>query len=122
MGYPPPVHSKTRPIFLLLGRLDGQVGVAHQPLANIIEAVEDVVVWVVDKVALAFIVNAFLREIEYAVCEGADVPQTVQLVKDRNIVLLALRARDPGWEVVFLGLFDYDETITLLQKETSVLA
>lgn len=116
MGNPPPIHSKMRPIFFFLGRLDGHIGVAHQTLANIVEAVEDVVVRVVNKVALALIVDAFLSEVEYTVREGAYVPETVQLVKDRDVVLLTLRTRDSGREVVFLGLLDYDEAISLLQK------
>lgn len=116
----PPIHNKSRTIFFLLGRLDGQIGVAHQPLAEIIEAVEDVVVRVVDKVALALVVDAFLREVEHTVQKGADVAQTVQLVKDRDVVLLlALWTRDPGREVVFLGLLDYDEAISRLQKDIS---
>lgn len=82
---------------------------------------EDVVVWVVDKVALALIVDAFLRDVEHAVRKSADVPETVQLVKDCDVVLLlALWTRDdPGREVVFLGLLDYDEAISRLQKNIS---
>lgn len=81
MAHSPPINHRARTVFLFPRPLHGHIGIAHQPLAYVVQAMGDVVVWEVDKIPFTLGADAVLGNLENFVQIYADILETMQLVE-----------------------------------------
>lgn len=81
MAHSPPVNRSARNTLLIPRPLHGHISAAHQPLAYVVEAMGDMVVWEFDKIPFALGFDAVLCDVENFVQISADILEAMQLVE-----------------------------------------
>lgn len=115
MAHSPPINRKARTTLLFPRPLHGHIGATHQPLAYVVQAMGNMIVWKVNEVPFALVLDALLGDVENLVQICPDILEAVQLVEYRDVVLLTAGGLDAGPEMKPFGLVDDYEAIPRLK-------
>jgi len=119
MRDPPPINRNPPPILLRPRPLHRQIRITHQRLPNIIKAMIDMLLLVLEHAIVRLGGRIIFHAGFHREQERAHVPEAVQLVEDGDVVDLAFGVRVlcvyglARWEVVGGGVGDQDEAVAL---------